>query len=159
MSPSVMLHLFPDDTRCHGPPTKPEIIHPRQFDLGSLIHLFIVAILFSSPTLGYVCISTTYFYSQFLYPGSHTSAAQTGFPLHCQLVFFSLVQPPSPQHLPPSTNQCRGRILAISLIQRYLRTARWLSALQGPPCPSIASATHCVRLQMAAFHLQFVPMV
>lgn len=60
-----------DVMRCHGPPTEPEIIHLRQFNLGSLIHLLIFAMLFSSPTLGYMCMYMTHFYSQFLYPGSH----------------------------------------------------------------------------------------
>lgn len=97
MSPSVMLHFFPDVMRCHGPLPEPEIIHLRQFNLGSLSHLFIFAMLFSSPTLGYIllnwCTFTVSFSTQVVM-SCHTSAALMGFPLHCQLVF-PLVQPPS----------------------------------------------------------------
>lgn len=95
--PSVMLHLFSSDMRCHGLPTEPEIIHLRQFYLGNLIHLFIVAILFHSPTLGYVCIDMMYLYIQSIFlprqPCLATLQQPRWLPSALPIGLFPLVQP------------------------------------------------------------------
>jgi len=41
----------------------PVEIHLSHFNLGSLIHLLVVLIFLSGPTLGYVGIHMTYFYN------------------------------------------------------------------------------------------------
>ncbi|KAK4831895.1 hypothetical protein QYF61_020042 [Mycteria americana] len=46
-------------------------IHLDHFNLRSLIHLLVVLMFFSGPTLGCVSIYMTYFYNQLLYPGSN----------------------------------------------------------------------------------------
>ena len=51
----------------------PVQIYLRHLDLGSLIHLLVVLMFFSGPTLGYMSIYTTYFHSQVLYPSSNIS--------------------------------------------------------------------------------------
>lgn len=67
----------------------PVQIHLRHFHLGSLIHLFIVAMFFSSLTLGYVAVCMGYFYRQLLYLWQCLATIQQptckGLPLHCQL--------------------------------------------------------------------------
>ncbi|KAK4807054.1 hypothetical protein QYF61_018395 [Mycteria americana] len=46
-------------------------IHLSLFNLSSLIHLLIVLMFLSGPTLGYLSIYVTYFYNQVLYLGSN----------------------------------------------------------------------------------------
>ncbi|KAK4807137.1 hypothetical protein QYF61_018478, partial [Mycteria americana] len=46
-------------------------IHLSLFNLSSLIHLLVVLMFLSGPTLGYMSIYVTYFYNQVLYPGSN----------------------------------------------------------------------------------------
>ncbi|KAK4818458.1 hypothetical protein QYF61_013664 [Mycteria americana] len=48
-----------------------DIIYLSHFNLSSLIHLLLILMFFSGPTLGYVKIYVTYFYKQVLYPGSN----------------------------------------------------------------------------------------
>ncbi|KAK4822568.1 hypothetical protein QYF61_016137 [Mycteria americana] len=46
-------------------------IYLSHFNLSSLIHLLVVLMFLSGPTLGYMSIYVTYFYNQVLYPGSN----------------------------------------------------------------------------------------
>lgn len=159
MRPSVMMHFFPMLWSVMGRPRSQKKIHLRQFNLGSLIHLFIFAMFFSSPALGYMCTyndTLLVLFSTQVIMSCHTSADQMGFPLHCQLVFF---------HWPSNPHRVFATIHKSMNTGHFSHSAvfeeSWMafSSAIWPPCPATASAIHCVRLHMAAFHLQLVPII
>lgn len=112
--------------------------------------------LFSSPALGYILFNWQTFTANFSTQAVMSSAAQMGLPLHCKLVFFHWSSYPhrvfATIHKPTNTdNFSHSAVFEDSWMA--FSSAIW------PPCPSRASAIPCVRLHMAAFHLQFVPII
>lgn len=112
------------------------------------IQLFLVVVLLIIPTLRH----RMDFHCQPLCPGTDVlpfSSSQNQLPsANCPFSTF----PATPtERLPPSTSQCRGRVLATSL----------LSSAMGldPLCPSAASMTPHVGLHTAASHFLLVPSV
>lgn len=91
----------------------------RQINLGSSIHLSVVVMLFGSPTLRHMCISSCTFtvHVTSLSRQWHLATVQQlswvclCTPNWC----FSAVLANYTGHLPPSTSQCRDRVLAVSL--------------------------------------------